>query len=247
MKTIVSRTNPDIQFVVSLHKEKNRTLHKMYLAEGLRTCKTLIHAHAKLKQVYVTEALLLEAQLLLDNKYITLVTEPVMEKISTTKTPSGMLGIFSMPAQVSFDQITAGLVLTQISDPGNMGTLIRSCAAMGCSTVVVIDGTDPWSPKVVQASAGTIAQVNILQTSWHELVNNKSAYKLCALVVKDGKKPDQIDFDKTLLVVGNEAHGIPDAWLKDCDEQMTIAMPGNVESLNAAVAGSIALYLAFVH
>ncbi len=163
------------------------------------------------------EALLSDAQKLVDDKYITIVTEPVMEKISTTKTPSGLLGLFSMPSELSLDQLTSGLVLVQISDPGNMGTLIRSCAAMGCSTVVIIDGTDPWSPKVVQSSAGAIGKVHIVQTSWDMLVAHKGNYKLCAMVVKDGKAPEQIDFTNTLLVIGNEAHGISREWLKDCD------------------------------
>ena len=67
---------------------------------------------------------------------------------------------------------TSGLVLAQISDPGNMGTLIRSGAAMGCSTVVIVEGTDPWGPKAVQASGGAIGKVHIIQTDWHELVTS---------------------------------------------------------------------------
>lgn len=246
MKIISSRNNPDIQFVTSLHKEKNRTLHKLYIAEGMRTCTTLIEAGAVLKQLYVTEPLRYQTQCLVDDMHITLVTDSVMEKISATQTPSGMLGLFCMPPELSLDRLTSGLVLANIADPGNMGTLIRSCAAMGCSSVVIIDGTCPWSPKVVQASAGAIEKVKIAQTSWDMLVKNKGNYKLCAMVVKEGKTAAQIDFTNTLLVIGNEAHGIPHEWLDDCDEMFTIPMPGNMESLNAAVAGSIGLYLAFV-
>lgn len=246
MKTIISRSNDDIQFVAALHKEKNRVIHQLYIAEGIRTCQTLVDAGSVVKRIYVLEALLPEAQKLVADQYITVVTEPVMEKISATKTPSGLLGVFRMPPEPTLEHVTSGLVLAQISDPGNMGTLIRSCAAMGCSTVVVIDGTDPWSPKVVQSSAGAVGKVNIVQTTWQTLVEHKGTYTLCAMVVKDGKSPEQIDFSNTLLVVGNEAHGIPHKWMRDCDSEVTIPMPGDMESLNVAVAGSIGLYLAFV-
>jgi len=246
MKTIISRSNPDIQFISSLHKEKNRTIHQLYIAEGIRTCKTLIDAGNITKRVYVLETLVPEVKKFVDEQYITVVTEPVMEKISATKTPSGLLAVFRMQPQPTLDEVTSGLVLVQISDPGNMGTLIRSCAAMGCTTVVVVEGTDPWSPKVVQSSAGAVGKVRIVQSSWDMLLEHKGNYKLCAMVVKDGKTPDQIDFSNTLLVVGNEAHGISSEWLKTCDETLTIPMPGDMESLNAAVAGSIGLYLAFV-
>lgn len=114
---------------------------------------------------------------------------------------------------------------------------------MGYKNVIIVQGCDPWSPKVIQASAGTIALVSIIQCSWEELIAKKGSTKLCALVVKDGYKPEDLDLKKSLLVVGNEAQGLPEAWIGQCEQKMTIPMPGNTESLNAAVAGSIALYL----
>jgi TrmH family RNA methyltransferase len=156
------------------------------------------------------------------------------------------VGVFEIPKQEPLSALTGGLVMTKIADPGNMGSLIRSCAAFGVKTVVTIDGADVWSPKVVQASAGTLALVNVFETNWKDLLRYKKDLKLCALVVDGGKKPSHTTLDNTLLVVGNEAQGIPQEWVAECEETMTISMPGQVESLNAAVAGSIALYLAFI-
>ena len=115
---------------------------------------------------------------------------------------------------------------------------------MNKKTVIVIEGVDPWNPKVVQASAGTIGLVTIFQLSWQQLLKNKKTHKLCALVISNGKKSEDIDFKNMLLIVGSEAHGIPPAWIDQCEEKLTLPMPGRLESLNAAVAGSIALYLA---
>lgn len=96
---------------------------------------------------------------------------------------------------------------------------------------------------MVQATAGTIGMVHIIETDWQTL-RTYHADKLCALVATGGKTPEELDKSKQrLLVVGNEAHGIPSEWLTDCNEKLTLPMPGSTESLNAAIAASIALYL----
>lgn len=244
MKIIESRQNPEVKGIVALHERKNRLLRKLYIAQGLRTCTTLIQSGQKLKNLYVTYRMLDQARDLVDEKHITVVNDEVMEKISTTENPSGMLGIFVLPTQTDTPTLTSGLVLARITDPGNMGTLIRSCAAMGHKTVIVIEGTDVWSPKVIQASAGTHGMVNIISMGWEDLLIAKHNTPLCALVVSGGKKPMELNLSSLLLVVGNEAQGIPAQWITDCDTSLTLPMPGNAESLNAAIAGSVALYLA---
>ena len=243
MKTITSRTNPEIKKVAALHQVKHRAAAQQFIAEGVRVCSTLIKAGNKPHALYVTENMVETARTLVPEKMMVQVDPHVMEKISTATTPSGMLGVFAIPPQPKTEQLGAGIVLAQIADPGNMGTLIRSAAAMNVQSIVVVEGADPWSPKVVQASAGTIGMVDIFAWSWQQLIANKGNIKLCALVIAGGKRPEEISFENTLLVVGSEAHGIPQDWLADCDEKVTLPMPGKVESLNAAVAGSIALYV----
>lgn len=244
MKMINSRTNPEVKHLVLLQTKKYRTRHGQFVAEGMRSCKTLVeHGHAPLS-LYVTEQQLQEAGNLFEQNRIRLVNDHVMEKISTTSTPSGIVGLFSIPQPPTPDTLTSGLVLAQISDPGNTGTLIRTAAALNSTSIILIEGADPWSPKVVQASAGTISMLNIFQWSWHDLLAHKGNKKLYALTISGGKQPRDISWKHSLLVVGSEAHGIPQDWIDACDEKITLPMPGGTESLNAAVAGSIALYLA---
>lgn len=245
MKTITSRTNEEIKEVCLLHAPKGRKEKNQFIAEGERICSTLVKKGMKIVQLYVTDEHTAWAQKLVNEKVITIVHETVMQKISTASTPSGILGVFEIPAQPHFSELKPGLVLAQIADPGNMGTLIRTAAALNIPNVIVIEGTDVWSPKVIQACAGTIAQVKIFDTTWESLIKWKKDLRIGALVVKGGKKPSELDCKNMLLVVGNEAHGIQKEWLRDADDFVTIPMPGNIESLNAAVAGSIALYLAF--
>ncbi len=241
MKTITSIQNPEIKNVQKLHTKKGRTEQNKFIAQGIRVCTTLIESGLTPVAVYSTRDYLEDLEKLVPETAITFIDDNVLKKISTAKTPAGVVCVFDIPEKPSLP-LTRGLVLANITDPGNMGTLIRTATAMNIKTIVIVDGCSPWNPKVIQASAGSIGMVNIFELSWDELVQQKKDLQLCALVVQGGKKPQDVNFDNTLLVVGNEAHGIPHDWLKDCEQKLTLPMPGETESLNAAVAGSLALY-----
>jgi RNA methyltransferase, TrmH family len=245
IKQINSLTNPLIKHAVQLHNSKYRKERQQYIAEGFRTISTIMQSGGKLITLFTLEELLYDAeQLTQHTKLIIIISPAVLQKISTAKNPSGLLAVFAIPPQQELEHIGAGIVFAQIADPGNMGTLIRTAAAMNKKTVVCIESVDPWSPKVVQASAGAVALVSLFCISWKDVISNKKNIKLCALLASGGKNPNTINLHNTLIVIGNEASGIPEEWITECDEQLTLPMPGNFESLNAAVAGSIALYLA---
>lgn len=248
IRTITSTSNEEVKEIAKLGSTKERATQGRFIAEGTRICTTLIHAGLKPEQIYVIdEDHAQQVRPIVSEKKITLVSAHVMEKMSQAVTPSGVLGVFPIPSKPAVTNMSSGLVLAKIADPGNLGTLMRTAAAMNKRTVVLVSSVDPYSPKVVQSSAGYIAYLDIFRLDWDTLIKakTKQKLKLVALVVTDGKSPDKIDFKDSLLVVGSEAHGIPQPWLDTCDEQMTLPMPGNIESLNAAVAGSIALYIAY--
>jgi RNA methyltransferase, TrmH family len=245
MKKIISVSNQEIKNVAALSNRKGRNQQGCFKAEGLRVIETLLKSNMALIQIYCSEALLDAIKKICPEHTITLVEEAALNKISSASTPSGVVAVFKIPQSPQQEKLSSGLILYSCSDPGNMGTLMRTCAAMGKKTVVVIEGVDPWSPKVVQASAGTLGSLDIFEWSWAKLAEYKTDLKICALVVSNGKKPDEINFSDTLIMVGNEAHGIPDSIVEQSDLLLTLDMPGKTESLNAAVAGSIALYLAW--
>jgi len=247
IRKINSHTNQLVKHVVKLHSVKHRTEHQEYIAQGLRTISTIINAGHKPTTLFIIENLLADAQKIIPDDAIVIVAPSVMEKMSTIQSPSGMLAIFPIPQQPSLQSLNSGIILAQVTDPGNAGTLIRTAAAMNKATVVFIESVDAWNPKVVQASAGAIALVTIFTISWSELLQHKKNLTLCALMSAHGKNPRSVNLDNSLIIIGNEGHGIPYEWVKQCDERITLPMPGDFESLNAAVAGSIALYLAATH
>lgn len=242
---ITSPYHPLIKKFVSLSTAKGREKNKLYLAYGMRVCSTIIEYGVDPYYILISDKTFLKKHPFdkINNQKIIIVPDYLLDKIDPSKNSSGIVGIFPIPSSGDPEELDATLVLAQINDPGNMGTLFRTCAALNKKNIVCVQGVDPWNPKVVQASAGTCAKLVIFNWSWQELLAYKKSKKLYALVISNGTSPLNIDFQNSLLIVGNEAHGIPEEWITNCDGLITIPMPGNTESLNAAVAGSLALYL----
>jgi TrmH family RNA methyltransferase len=245
MQIITSRQNILIKHIVTLHDTDHRVEHGQCIAQGLRTCQTLAASGIRFIHIFYTEEHKDTAYTLPADDYICVALD-VMQKISTTITPSGILAVFAVPTRPDVSTLRSGLVLASITNPGNMGTLIRTAVALGVPSLVIVEGCDPWNPKVVQASAGTIGSIPIFELSWDALMDAKKNIPLCALVVEGGSSPQEVAIKESLLIVGNEAHGIPKEWLKACTTKITLDMPGGTESLNAAIAGSIALYVGYV-
>lgn len=266
MKIIDSTQNPEIKSIVKLQNKDERDRTGLFLAQGKRIIETLLESKLKLKQIYLTQELLENLlnnsenssnslnnlapksfiknyNSLLNEKLITIVSEKVSEKINFSKSSSGIVAVFYQPEQKQICDITSGLVLAQINDPGNAGTLIRTAAALNIKTIITIDSVDLWNPKVIQASAGTIGLVNIYKLTWQELLKAKKDLQLVGLIVSNGQDIKSISKNRSLIVIGNEASGLPIECQNNCDMLVTLPMPGNTESLNAAVAGSIVLYL----
>ena len=239
---IQSLINPKIKHVVALQKKAYRDMHRQFIAQGATTYETLLQAGLTLHSVFVTAQAYDQHHDILKTDVRFDVTDAIMAKISTTTTPTGIVAIFEIPE--SKDCVTANsIVLHNIQDPGNLGTLIRTAAAMNVDTVVTMQGVDPYHPKVIQATAGTIGYVNILQANWPAFYKQYKHISMCALVVQDGKNFEQVDIKNCMILVGNEGNGLPVEIVQACQHKFTIAMPGKTESLNAAVAGSIAMYL----
>lgn len=242
MKIITSLQNEIIKHIVKLHNAKYRHEQKQFIAQGFITCSTLIERGYKLHEIYLIDEKHTQYEKQFGDKPMTIVSDQVMAKISTTATPSGIVAVFEIPS-TDYTPTSNALVLHNIQDPGNMGTLIRSAAAMNIQNVFIIEGTDPYSPKVVQATAGAISYITIVPISWQQFAHNHKNISTCALVVEGGQTPQALDLSGSILIVGNEGQGLPSDVIQACNQRLTIPMPGKTESINAAVAGSIALYL----
>ena len=243
MHYISSVANDQVKHVVYLHDKSYRQEHGQFIAQGTRACTQLLQQF-KPVVIYMTEDYYSspDSKLFSNESNLIGVSQHVMDKMSSAKQASGILAIFQIPVEKSLPQSGPGLVLSQISDPGNLGTLLRTAAAMNIKEIILIECTDPYSPKVIQSTAGCMTSINLYQTTWQSL-QAQIQLELCALVVNGGTTPDKINLHNKFLVVGNEAHGLSARQVAACKESLTIPMPGNAESLNAAIAGAIGLYL----
>ena len=176
-----------------------------------------------------------------------IVPERAFGRLSDVETPSGILAVAPMRLSPLGTVLAAdGLVLAlaALSDPGNAGTLVRSAEAFGVRCVLFgRGGVDPYQPKVVRATMGSLFRTTVAVLDGAELVAAaaSSERSLVALDL-DGEPIDGFVLPaRTILVVGNERHGIG-SWLPRTDYTITIPQSGGNESLNAAIAGSIALY-----
>lgn len=175
----------------------------------------------------------------------------VLARVADAATPQPVLAAVRLPL-VELEEIACEgliLVLHDVRDPGNAGTLIRSAEAAGCTGVVFTGhAVDPVNPKTLRASTGAIFRVPVAVSTFEETVSSfvGRGATVLATVVAGGGSLRRIDFTRpTLVVIGNEADGLDAETLALCDGAITIEMVGASESLNAGVAGSLIAFEAF--
>jgi TrmH family RNA methyltransferase len=163
---------------------------------------------------------------------VTRVTQPVLERIAPTEHPRGPVATMVIPSPRPAHR---DLMVLEVDDPGNAGTLIRTAAAFGFD-VAVAAGVDPWSPKVIRAGAGAHFRTRF--------ADDYSGWGVIAAVVRGGADPARLPklldpARRWAIIIGSEAHGIAPERVAGADLTVTIPMPGMTESLNAAGAGAI--------
>ena len=242
IKTISSLQNPEIKHIHSLQQKTSyRYKHQQFVGEGVRTCFTLME-HQIVEQIYLTQELFSQYRSKLPEDLCTIVDSKIMPQVSSLETASGFLALFQIPRHMDMF-IPHSLALINLSNPGNTGTLIRTATAMNTRAIIIVEGVDPYNPKAVQASAGTVGQVSIFKVSQEEFLEQTKNIPTTALVVNNGKNPKDVNFSESILLIGNEAHGLTQQIIEQATHKVTLPMPGKIESLNAAVAGSIGLYI----
>jgi TrmH family RNA methyltransferase len=165
-------------------------------------------------------------------------------------TPHGLAAVAQRPVAADEARTDAPggsralhVVLVGVADPGNVGTLLRTAEAVGATALVVGEGTaDPWAPKVVRASAGSVWRVPLRSGAAADVLADlgRDGVQRVGTAGGTGVAPDQLDLTGPVaLVLGSEAHGLPDDLAGVIDSWASLPMEGSVESLNVAVAGSV--------
>lgn len=178
------------------------------------------------------------------------VSEQVLKAVSDAATPQGVVAVVELrDAGLDDLELDAGLilVLSQIRDPGNAGTLIRSAAASGCGGIVFSNASvDPFAPKTLRAAAGSVFRAPLItKVDLADAVDHlrSAGYALVGADARSDRSLYDLDLIRpSAIVLGNESWGLADVDARGLDEVAGIPMPGSIESLNVGVAGSLFLF-----
>ncbi|MBD5085808.1 MAG: RNA methyltransferase [Clostridiales bacterium] len=243
MIEITSVKNSKVQFVKKLQDKSFRKREGLLVVEGENIVKDL-PSSVEAENIFVVKDKVGEFDYIL-KRYaqdkIIAVDDKVMKSLSETVTPSGILAVVKANAQKK-DIVGNVVILDGISDPGNFGTIIRTCVACDIKDIIAINCVDYTSGKVVRASMGGIFRVNITECDRNEALTMLSNHKLYALdmggeSIYELSKP----IEPFALAVGSESKGLS-AELRNNSQIVALPMKGDIESLNAGVSLSIALY-----
>jgi len=239
--TITSFGNPLIKQFKKLHRAKGRRDTDQTIVEGPNVFGLAIDAGIEPVAVLVLEEDAVTRDLAVDGGFpIMVVTEAVMQAAADSANPQGPVALIDIPAAGSIRPRDT-LVLQDIADPGNVGTMIRSAAAFGWDVCVSGSTADPWSPKVLRSGVGTHFGLHLASTDEPVLDAHAVGLEVVATVVADGGVP--VRGDRPLaLIIGSESHGLSKGDIQHADRTVTLPMPGPIESLNAAVVASILMY-----
>ena len=246
---ITSKNNELVKESASLKEKKYRDEKGMYLVEGYKMVREALLARKKVLRLIGTEAAFKESgieNLIEDNPgfsgEIVVVSEDVLSRISDCKTPQGLACVLKKEEYFAEPPVGNSILLDGVSDPGNMGTIIRTAAAVGVKDVYLVDCCDPFSPKVVRSSMSGIYSVRLHFIGYDDY---GKVFKNTELIAADmggesifGYKPS----GNFCIAVGNEAGGLSEKTIKVANKIASIPMTKNAESLNVGVALSVMLY-----
>ena len=229
-----------IKLISSLQQKKQRIAHQLFIAEGIKGVQELLDASFELDHLYTTQ----NDFEMVSNNQKTVVSDADLKKISALATPNTCLAVFKMPKEKKIEASGLILVLDSVRDPGNLGTIMRLCDWFGIQQLICSKETvDIYNPKVVQATMGSIARVNVSYVDLNDFLTTISLPVFGTFMNGDNIYKTALP-QEGIIVMGNEANGISPELEKIIKNRLTIPRFGTIqktESLNVATATAIVL------
>ncbi len=255
---LLGRHSRLVKEIRSLSSHSERLEKGLFVVEGIRVIEELIASKVRIMHLLVAERLLNsdvtvwaeEVKAQQSGVKIWIAADSVMEDISSTKSDQGILAVAEMPQVGSKDILRNDklLVLSQVQDPGNVGTLIRSALAFGFQAVLACGGADPFNARAVRSSAGAVFHLPVLHCGDDELEEwcqrlVKEEFALITAEAHGGLSINKVKFPKRMaLVLGAEVKGVDRSWQNEAHIKVHIPLEAKSESLNVAAAGAIIMF-----
>ena len=254
MQTITSKDNELIKHIRKLKDKKYRDESNEYVVEGVKLVEEAVKENAKIKQIIVcedtTRTYEIPTHIMLEiARYECIsVSNKIFNIITQVTNPQGIMAIIEKNAQDTQIDYTQDIIvaLDDVQDPGNLGTILRTVDSIGLNQIIVSKGTaDAFNSKVVRSTMGAIFRIKIIEVE--ELAQaikemRKHHFKLMVTSLQTENSIYDIDFNKKIIVIGNEANGVSKEIQDMADEKAKIPMLGRTESLNASVAAGVVMY-----
>ena len=228
-----------IKYIKSLQQKKYRNQNGVFVVEGVKTVREFLTSDYKVEKVYVTDPGIFN----MDAPEMELINEKELAQMSGLHSPNSVLGIFHIPVPKKLDFTDWVLVLDDVRDPGNLGTIIRLCDWFGIEHLVCSEHTvDSYNPKVLQATMGSITRVNIGYAELGHFLK-KADVPIFGTFMEGASVYTEKLPTGGILVMGNEANGISTEVEKYISTKISIPQFGKktTESLNVATATAIFL------
>ena len=254
MHTITSKDNELIKHIRKLKDKKYRDESNEYLVEGVKLVEEAVKENAKIKQIIVcedtTRTYEIPTHIMLEiARYECIsVSNKIFNIITQVTNPQGIMAIIEKNAQDAQIDYTQDIivVLDDVQDPGNLGTILRTVDSIGLNQIIVSKGTaDAFNSKVVRSTMGAIFRIKIIEVeNLAQAIKEmrKHHFKLMVTSLQTKNSIYDIDFNKKIIVIGNEANGVSKEIQDMADEKAKIPMLGRTESLNASVAAGVVMY-----
>ena len=254
MQVITSKDNEFVKHVKKLKEKKYRDQSQEFIIEGIKLVKEAIEEKANIKQIIICDNCedsgIIPKDLMYEiAKYnCVYVTENILKTMSDVNAPQGIMAIIGRNNNENNIDYSQDIIvaLDDIQDPGNLGTILRTVDSIGLNQILVSKGTaDCYNPKVVRSTMGAIFRIKIIECEDLEQTlkeTQKNNFKLVVSSLQTNNSLYDINFDKKVIIIGNEANGVEPQIQEIADEKIKIPMLGKTESLNASVATGIILY-----
>lgn len=254
MQSISSKENELIKHIKKLKDKKERDSSNEYLIEGIKLIQEAIQENVNIKQIIVcddcdkTESIPKDLMYEIAKYDCVYVTKKIFKYISEVQQPQGILAIIDKNNSDSEIDYTQDIIvaLDDVQDPGNLGTILRTVDSIGLTQILVSKGTaDSYNPKVVRSTMGAIFRIKIIESEDLEKTLReikKHKFKVVVTSLQTENSIYEINYNKKVIVIGNEAKGVEKNIQELADEKIKIPMLGKTESLNASVATGIVLY-----
>ena len=254
MQSISSKENELIKHIKKLKDKKERDISNEYVIEGIKLIQEAIQENVNIKQIIVcddcdkTESIPKDLMYEIAKYDCVYVTKKIFKYISEVQEPQGILAVIEKNNKDREIDYTQDIIvaLDNVQDPGNLGTILRTVDSIGLTQILVSKGTaDSYNPKVVRSTMGAIFRIKIIECEDLEKILKevkKHKFKVVVTSLQTENSIYEINYNKKVIVIGNEAKGVEKNIQDLADEKIKIPMLGKTESLNASVATGIVLY-----